>query len=194
MNHSFGKTARTLALLVGVLILAVGVAAQTTETKEKVAVDKPPTITKMQLKGKVLLVGKGSMIVQMIPSDELRVFNVKPGKIFTVDGVERTLTELEMGTVLTADVTITETPLVERTKTELKGTVFWASPKSVILTLEKGENRKYEVKPDVKFIVNEKPIPVTDLRKGMKIKAVKIVEEPMAEIKEDAVVTGVGPK
>ena len=165
-----------------------------TQTKEKVAVDAPPTIEKMQLKGEVLFVGKGSLIVKMIPGDELRVFNVKPGRIFTVDGVERTLTELEIGTVLTADVTITETPLVERTTTELKGTVFWASPKSVILTLENGENRKYEVKPDVKFIVNEKPIPVTDLRKGMKIKAAKIVEEPMMEIKEDAIVTGVGPK
>ena len=44
--------------------------------------------------------------------------------------------------MLTANVTVTETPVIDRTVSTLKGKVWVAGPTSVILTLENGENKR----------------------------------------------------
>ena len=63
----------------------------------------------------------------------------------------------------------------------------------VILTNEKGENREYNVPESYEFTVRASPS-VRDLKKGMKVQAVKIVEEPVTEISTKVVVTGKAPK
>jgi hypothetical protein len=84
----------------------------------------------------------------MIPGGNYRLFQLKPGKTATIDGVEMPLNKAPIGSVLTADVTVTETPIVDRTTTTLKGKVWVSSPTSVIVTLENGENRQYDVPRD----------------------------------------------
>jgi hypothetical protein len=73
------------------------------------------------------------------------------------------------------------------------GTVWWVSGNTVILTLPNNENRTYKVKSDYRFIVDGKKATVADLRKGMRISAEKIVEEPTTEIASDVAVTGQAP-
>ena len=84
--------------------------------------------------------------------------------------------------------------MVDRTVTTLKGTVWYDSPKNVILTLENGENREYEVPPGLKFNVDGEMKEAMELRQGMKITATKVVEAPRTEITEQNVVTGVSKK
>jgi hypothetical protein len=73
--------------------------------------------------------------------------------------------------------------------------VWWVSGKTVIITLPNGENREYIVKDDYKFnIEGNASATVSDLKKGMKISAEKIVEEPRTEITSDTVVTGQAPR
>lgn len=64
----------------------------------------------------------------------------------------------------------------------------------VILTNEKGENHEYNVPESYQFTVSGKPASVRDLKKGMKVQAVKIVEEPVTEISTKVAVTGKAPK
>jgi hypothetical protein len=104
------------------------------------------------------------------------------------------LNKAPIGTVLTADVTVTETPIVDRTITTLKGKVWVSSPTSVILTLENGENRQYDVPQGFMFDVDGRKVEAMQLRPGMNLTATKIVESPRTEITTDSVVTGVGPK
>ena len=130
----------------------------------------------------------------MVPSGEYRLFQLRPGKTATIDGVEMPLNKVRNGTVLTAYVTVTERSVVDRTTLTLKGTVWHASPKTVILTLENGENRQYDVPPGLKFDVDGQMKEAMELRPGMKITATKIVESPRIEITESNVVTGVAPK
>ena len=106
----------------------------------------------------------------------------------------KTLDQLQLGTMLTSTATTTETPMVNRTTTITKGTVFWASPKSIIVTLEGGENKQYEVPDGFKFNVDGKQLSAMELRSGMKLTGTKIVEEPITVITQDVVVTGVAPK
>jgi hypothetical protein len=185
MHH----TIRVLAIVVGTLGLAVGAAAQATQTTEKVA--GTAQVTQHQMKGEVAYVKGDSLIARMIPNGEYRLFHLKPGKTAAIDGKVMPLNQAKPGTVLTADVIVTETPVVDRTTTTLKGTVWHSSPTTVILTLENGENRQYEVPKGLKFNVDGDMKEAMELREGMKITATKVVEVPRVEITQDTVVTGV---
>jgi hypothetical protein len=85
---------------------------------------------------------------------------------------------------------------MDRTVQTLEGTVWYAAGPSVILTLPSGENRQYNIKAGdpVRFTdYAGKEMTVFDLRKGMNIKASKIVEAPRTELVATTTVTGTGP-
>jgi hypothetical protein len=185
-------TCRILVVGAAALSLATVLAAQATQTKETVP-GGPATVKMTQVKGE--LVAKGSnWLIAKDPAGDYKLYDVQPGKKAIVDGVPKTLDQLQTGTMLTSTATTTETPLVNRTTTITKGTVFWASPKSIIVTLEGGENKQYEVPAEFKFDVEGKQLSAMELRPGMKLTATKIVEEPKTVITHDVVVTGTAPR
>ena len=192
MLRAICGTWRVLVVGAGALSLAAVVAAQTTQTKETVP-GGPAKVTTIQVKGE--LVAKGSnWLIAKDATDHYRIYDVAAGTKFIVDGAPKTLAQLQTGTKLTATATTTETPLVNRTTTITKGTVFWASPKSIIVTLEGGESKQYEVPSGFKFDVEGKRLEAMELRPGMKLVGTKIVEEPVTSISQHVVVTGVAPK
>ncbi len=192
MAQTSNKTIRVLAVAVAALSLAAGAAAQPTSTSG--TVPGAAKVTTTQLQGEVAYIQGDYLIAKMIPSGDFRLFQLRPGKTATIDGVVVPLNQAKIGTMLTANVTVTETPVTDRTVTTLKGTVWHASPTSVILTLENGENRQYDVPQGLKFDVDGQMKEAMELRPGMKVTATKVVEVPRTEIREDNVVTGVGPK
>ena len=192
MTQTRNKAIRVLAVAVAALSLAAGVAAQPTSTSG--TVPGAAKVTTTQLQGEVAYIQGDYLIAKMIPSGDYRLFLLRPGKTATIDGEVVPLNQAKIGTVLTAHVTVTETPVTDRTVTTLKGTVWHASPTSVILTLENGENRQYDVPQGLKFDVDGQMKDAMELRPGMKVTATKVVEVPRTEIREDNAVTGVGPK
>ena len=192
MTRAFSRTWRVFVVAAGVLSLAAGAAAQATQTKETVPAG-PAKVQTIQVKGE--LVAKGSnWLIAKDATGYYKLYSVQPGRKAIVDGVPKTLDQLQPGTMLTSTATTTETPLVNRTTTITKGTVFWASPKSIIVTLEGGENKQYEVPSGFKFDVEGKQLEAMELRPGMKLTGTKIVEVPTTVITQDVVVTGTAPK
>jgi hypothetical protein len=192
MLRAASRTWRVFIIGAAALSFATLVAAQATQTKETVP-GGAASVKTTQVKGE--LVAKGSnWLIAKDPAGAYKLYNVQAGKKAIIDGVPKTLDQLQIGTMLTSTATTTETPLVNRTTTITKGTVFWASPKSIIVTLENGENKQYEVPPDFKFDVEGKQLSAMELRKGMKVTGTKIVEEPITVITHDVVVTGTAPK
>jgi hypothetical protein len=185
MTRAISRTFRGLGLAVGLSSLAGAAAAQEVQTKETETTGEG-AVSKQQLKGEVVSVGEASMVVKMIPGGDEQVF--------VIDGQPKTLHELRKGTMLTADVTTTKTPVVERTKTVASGKVFYSSPHTLILTLDNGENKQYDVAPTRKFEVDGQQLTASQLRRGMKLTATKIVEEPKHQITHESVVTGTAPK
>jgi hypothetical protein len=183
---------RVSAVMVGALSLATVVAAQVSQTKETVPGDTAKVKTS-QVQGELVAKGSDWLIAKDLHGN-YKLYSVQPGRKAIVDGVAKTLDELQMGTMLTSTATTTETPLVNRTTTITQGKVFWASPKSVIVTLEDGVNKQYAVPDGFKFDVDGKQITAMELRPGMKLTGTKIVEEPVTVITKDVVVTGVAPK
>jgi len=152
------------------------------------------TVTTSELTGEVLGV-EGNDLAVKLSTGEVRIFHVPPTRRFLIDGKDLSVGELQPGTTLTATVKTTTTPVTVRTKSVIRGKVWYASPPNVILTLSTGENKGYVVKEgdNVGFILRGKPATVFDLRKGQEITAEKIVEEPDTEIVTDTTVTGHAP-
>ena len=183
---------RVLAVAAAALSLAMSAWAQPTQAKQSVT--GAPKVSTTQLKGEVAYLQGDYLIAKMVPSGTYRLFVLRPGKTATIDGVVMPLNKAPMGTLLTADVTVTETPIVDRTVTTLKGKVWFAAPTSVIVTLENGENKQYDIPTGFKFDVDGKKLEAMELRPGMNLTATKIVESPRTEVTMDNVVTGAGPK
>src|SRR4029453_9800743 len=145
MLRAASSTWRAFVVAAASLCLATAVAAQVSQSKETVPGGTAKVVTS-QVHGE--LVAKGSnWLIAKEPHGNYKLYNVQAGRKAIVDGVAKTLDELQMGTMLTSTATTTETPLVNRTTTITEGKVFWASPKSIIVTLENGENKQYAV-PD----------------------------------------------
>jgi hypothetical protein len=192
MSRIMVSTCRVLTTLVGTLALAAGVSAQATQTKETAPGGGPTKTTTIVVKGELVYKGTNWLVAKDAAGDH-KVYNVEPGRKAIVDGVPKTLDQIPVGTVLTSTATTTETPMVTRTKTITKGEVLWASSKSLIALVD-GETKQYEVPEGFKFDVDGQQVPVTSLKKGMKLTATRIVEEPMNVITKDIVVTGTAPK
>jgi hypothetical protein len=172
-------------------LLAATATAQPTSTTQKIK--GTATSTTRQEHGTVTYVEGNNLVIKM-STGEVRVLTVPDSRTAFVDGKEITVHDLKVGTTLTANITTTTTPVIDRTVSNLTGTVWHVQGNNVILTLADGTNKMYKAKPDFKFNVNGQQATVFDLRKGMKVSAEKIVEEPRTEIASDSRVSGTGPK
>ena len=191
MSHATPNSLRISIVFAGALSLAAGAAAQST-TKETVP-GGPAKMTTVQVSGE--LVAKGTnWLIAKDQAGNYRLYNVQPGRKAIVDGAPKALDQLQLGTVLTSTATTTETPVVKRTTTITKGEVFWASPKSIIVRLENGENKQYNVPEGFQFDVDGKKVSAMELKPGMKLTGTRIVEEPVTVITKDILVTGTVPR
>ena len=175
------------------LVSAVELRAQTTTGNVTQAAGESKVTTE-QITGEVALVDGNRLIVKLEPKGYFRYFDIPPGRQFVIDGQTKLISDLRPGTVLTATATTTTQPVIVRTTSVLNGTVWYVSGNYVVLTLPSGENREYNVPPSFRFTVEGRPSSVTDLRKGMKVSAEKIVEEPRTEISTKIAITGKAPR
>jgi hypothetical protein len=177
-----------------VMVLGTAAAQQKLPETTKERIRSKPSISTEQLHGTVEYVEGNDLVVRMTDGS-IREFNVPESRKFTIDGRDLTVHDLKRGTKLSATVTTTTTPVTDRTTTVGMGTVWWVAGKTVIITLPNGENRTYTVRDDYRFNVEgNKNATVSDLKKGMKISAERIVEEPRTEIVSNTVVTGQAPR
>lgn len=172
------------------LALAVTAAAQTSTTQR---IRGQATTTTRQESGTVTYVEGNTLVVKM-STGEIRTLTVPDSRTAIVDGKEITVRDLKVGTKLTATINTTTTPVTDRTVSNLTGTVWHVSGPNVILTLPDGTNKMYKARPEMKFDVGGQKATVFELRKGMRITAEKIVEEPRTEVAANTQVTGTAPK
>jgi hypothetical protein len=91
-------------------------------------------------------------------------------------------------------ITVSTTPQVITTVKTVTGKVWHVNPPStVILTLEDGTNQQFKIPKDQKFNVDGQMTDAWGLKKGMKVSATKIVEEPVNVVEHRQQVTGTMP-
>jgi len=138
--------------------------------------------------------GSGKSTVAATLLGHLRHGSRITGGRVTVDGKELGVHDLKPGMKLEKTITTTSTPKVITTVKSVTGKIWQITPPtSVILTLEDGTNQKFNIPKDQKFNVDGQMVDAWGLKKGMKISATKVVEEPMTEVEQQAKVTGQMP-
>ena len=174
------------------LALVVGIHAQV-DTKTSTAAGKPKTEAVVE-RGEVVRIDGNDLLVRM-EDGALRHFNNLPeSATVLVEGKKLGIHDLQPGMKLERTITTTTTPETVTTVQTVTGTVFHvAAPNSVILRLEDGTNQTFNIPKGQKFTVNGEQTDAWGLKKGMKISATKVVEEPQTVVDHQKQVTGSMP-
>ena len=180
------------AAMILCLLFAVGVSAQV-KTDTATTSGQPKVETQVE-RGEVVTVNGNDLVVKMEDGSLRHFANVPESAKVTVDGKELGIHDLKPGMKLERSITTTTTPKTITTTQTVTGTVSQVTPpNAVILRLEDGTTQKFNIPKGQKFTVDGQETDAFGLRKGMKISATKVVEEPQTEVDQQKQVTGTMP-
>jgi hypothetical protein len=192
MNTRTGTLCLLVVALLVSLTLAVNMKAQVnTETSTTTG---QATHEETVERGEVVYVSGNDLLLKMEDGTIRHFPNVPESARATVDGRELGVHDLKPGMKLQRTITVKTTPQTVTTVQTVSGKVFHVSPpSSVILTLDDGTNQQFKMPKGQKFNVDGQETDAWGLKKGMKISATKIVEEPQVVIEQQQKVTGSMP-
>jgi len=194
MNSATGWTRVWLGLAVGVMCFAfaLSMSAQVKTTTDTTSGQASHEMTVER--GEVVFVQGNDLVVKMEDGTIRHVANVPESAKVSVDGRELGIHDLKPGMKLQRTITTTTIPKTITTVQTVTGKVWHISaPNSVILTLEDGTNQQFKIPKGQKFMVDGQQVDAFGLKKGMKVSATKVVEEPVTEVEHQRQLTGTMP-
>jgi LPXTG-motif cell wall-anchored protein len=183
MKTRNGWTRLLLVLgVVGVsMALALSVSAQV-QTQTNTTSDQAAKEVKVE-RAEVVYVNGNDLVLKMDDGTTRHIGNVPESARATVDGKEIGIHDVKVGMKLQKTITTTTTPKLVTTVQSVTGKVWHVTPpSSVILTLDDGTNQRFNIPKDQKFNVDGQMTDAWGLKKGMKISATKVVEEPVTSV------------
>src|SRR5947209_12594869 len=194
MKSGNGRRQGGLMLAFGVICsaLAISMSAQV-DTETSTASGQSAHEVSVE-RGEVVLV-RGNDLVLKMQDGSIRHFpNVPESARVTVEGRQLGIHDLKPGMTLERTITVTSTPKTVTTVQTVTGKVWHITPpSSVVLTLEDGTNQQFKIPKDQKFNVDGQETDAWGLKKGMKVSATKVVEEPQTVVEHQRQVTGSMP-
>lgn len=178
----------------GALCIAFSLpAASQVQTKQTEVHGAPAHEVKIE-RGEIVYVSGNEAIVKM-EDGTLRDFqNIPDSTTVMVDGKPLNVHQLKPGMRVEKQTITTTTPKVVTTVETVTGTVWQVSPPtSVILTLENGQNQKFNIPKGQKFVVNGQETDAFGLKKGMRVSAQRVTEVPENVVTEQVKRTGSAP-
>lgn len=194
MNSSNRLTRLWLVLAGGAVCLAfaMSLSAQV-QTRTNTSTETPTKEVTVE-RAEVVYVNGNDVVLRMEDGTIRHLPNVPDSAHATVNGKDIGVHDLKVGMKLEHTITTTTTPKLVTTVQSVTGKVWHVSPpSSVILTLEDGSNQKFKIPKDQKFNVDGKMVDAWGLKKGMRISATKVVEEPVTEVNIHKQITGTEP-
>lgn len=163
-------------------------------TKQTSTPTGAPTVTTSVERGEVVFVQGNHLIVKM-ENGSLRDFpDVPESARVSVDGKQLGIHDLKPGMKLEKTIKVTTTPKTITTVQTVTGTVWSITPpRSVTLTLDNNTNQRFEIPKDQKFNVNGQIVDAWGLKKGMRVTATKVVEQPTTDVQRQQYVSGSMP-
>jgi hypothetical protein len=163
---------------------------QTATDTTKGASSKEVTVERAE----VVHVSGNDLIVKMEDGTIRHFPNVSESARVTVDGRQLGIHDLTAGMKLQRTITVTKVPTVVTTTKSVTGKVWQVqAPNWVILTLDDGTNEKFNIPKDQKFNIDGQMKDAWGLKKGMKISATKVVEEPVDVYQREQHLAGTMP-
>jgi LPXTG-motif cell wall-anchored protein len=194
MKRKNGWTRQWPLLTAGAVCLAFamsGIAQVQTQT----ATSSGQAATQVNVeRGQVVYVNGNDLVVKMDDGTMRHFANVPDSTRVDVDGKMLGIHDLKPGMTLQRTITTTTTPKVVTTTKTVSGKVWHVTPPtSVILTLDDGTNQEFKIPKNQQFEVNGQMTNAWGLKKGMKISATEVVEEPITQVQREAKLTGTMP-
>jgi hypothetical protein len=182
----FSRTISRNLLGGGALCMAFVLPSAAQVQTTKTATYGEPTHSVQVERGEVVYVSGNDVMIKG-EDGELRDFNNVPdGVTVNVDGQQLNVHQIKPGMKIERQTITTTTPRVVTTVQTVTGKVWHVSPPSfVILRLEDGTNQEFNIPKGQKFMIDGKETDAFGLRKGMKVDAQKVVEEPEIVITQE---------
>jgi LPXTG-motif cell wall-anchored protein len=159
--------------------LSLSAQVQTTTDTEHGQASKEVKVERAE----VVYVNGNDLMLKMEDGTMRHFPNVSESARATVDGKEIGIHDVKVGMKLQKTITTTTTPKLITTVQSVTGKVWHINPpRSVILTLEDGTNQQFNIPKDQKFSVDGQMVDAWGLKKGMKVSATKVVEEPVTSV------------
>lgn len=195
ISKQFSKRIARGLLAVGALSIALTLTASgQVQTSTSTAPAGAPTKSIQVERGEIVYVSGNSVVVKMEDGTLRHFDNVPESTTVTVDGKQLNVHQLQPGMKVERQVITTTTPRMITTIKTVTGTVWQVNPPSmVILTLEDGKNQQFKIPNGQKFTINGQEMDAFGLKKGMKVDAQKVVEQPETVITQQIKRTGVMP-
>jgi hypothetical protein len=163
------------------------------QTTTTTSADKASVVTKVE-KGEIVYIDGNNVVIKMEDGSLRHFDNVPDSARITVDGKELGVHDLQVGMKVQRTIATTTTPKTITTVKSVTGKVWHVTPpSSVILTLEDGTNQQFKIPNNQKFNVDGQMVDAWGLKKGMKISATKVVEEPITVVEQQRKLTGTMP-
>jgi LPXTG-motif cell wall-anchored protein len=194
MNVQNGIASRWVVVPAVMLFFAFAICStaqvQTTTTTTSGQAQKEVTVER----GEVVTVSGNNLVVKMEDGSLRDFHNIPESARVNVDGQELGIHDLKPGMKLQRTLTVTTTPQTITTVKKVTGKVFHVNPPNkVILTLEDNSNQEFTIPKNQKFNIDGEEKDAFQLKKGMKITATKVVEEPVSSVEHTRQVTGSMP-
>jgi len=194
MNVQNGIASRWVVVPAVMLFFAFAICStaqvQTTTTTTSGQAQKEVTVER----GEVVTVSGNNLVVKMEDGSLRDFHNIPESARVNVDGQELGIHDLKPGMKLQRTLTVTTTPQTITTVKKVTGKVFHVNPPNkVILTLEDGSNQEFTIPKNQKFNIDGEEKDAFQLKKGMRITATKVVEEPVSSVEHTRQVTGSMP-
>ena len=182
-------------LVTGAAILAIAftVQAQVQTTTKTVRSGAPTTQVKVE-RGEIVYVSGNSVVIKT-DDGMLHHFNNVPESVtITVDGKQLNVHQVQPGMKVERQTITTSVPKTITTVKTVSGTVWHVTPpNNVILTMENGENQEFKIPSGQKFTIDGQVVDAFGLKKGMRVSAQKVVEEPEVVVAREIKRTGIMP-
>jgi len=194
MNRRNTCTRWWLVLAVGAVCLTFALSGSA-QVQTTTSTTSGPASKEVQVEHATVVTVSGNNLVVKMADGTIRDFaNVPESARVTVDGKQLGIHDLKPGMTLQRTITTTTVPKMITTTQTVTGTVWHVQPPlSVILTMEDGKNQQFKIPKGQKFNVDGQMVDAWGLKKGMKVSATKVVEEPMTVVNQQRKLTGQMP-
>jgi hypothetical protein len=182
-------------IVAGVAALAISLSAfAQVNSDTKTAPAGAPTRTVKVERGEVVYVSGNSCVIKAEDGTLRHFDNVPDSVTVTVDGKQLNIHQIQPGMKVEKQTITTTTPRMITTIKTVSGKVFYVAPPStVILTMENGKNQKFTIPKGQKFTINGQQTDAFGLKKGMKVDAQQVIEQPETVVAEEVKRTGIAP-
>jgi hypothetical protein len=195
ISFKYSKRVAHGLLAVGALCIAFTLTAfGQVQTSTTTAPAGAPTKTIKVERGTVVYVSGNSCVIKGDDGTLRHFDNVPESVTVTVDGKQLNIHQIQPGMIVERQTITTTTPRMITTVQTVTGTVWQVNPPNmVILTLADGKNQQFKIPKGQKFTINGQEMDAFGLRKGMKVDAQKVVEQPENVVTQQIKRTGIAP-